>query len=100
MATYAELFDLRSHSALKNRVSVGCIIAAEVIRGEDSGTANHTNRLTWAKAVFENPEHESTRMLWALLAANNTLTVAQLTGVTDANLQTSINNAVNLFASG
>lgn len=98
MATYAELYDLRSDSALRNRVLVACAIAAEAIRIEDSGAANHAARLTWSKAVFADPNREAERMLWAVLAANKSATVAQITGASDATIQTAVNAAVNLFA--
>ena len=100
MATYAELFTLRSNSDLKNKITVACIIAAESIRNEAPATANHDNRLLWAKAVFANPEVEADRMLWAVFAQNASATVAQITGATDAAIQTAVNNAVNVFATG
>ena len=49
MATYLEIFDLRSNSALKNRIGVACVVAAEAIRTEAAGTTNHANRMIWAK---------------------------------------------------
>ena len=100
MATYPELFGLCSNSALRNRVMVGCVIAAEAVRMEAENVANHANRLVWAKAVFANPAPEADRMLWAVLAQNNQLTVAQITGASDAALQTAVNAAVNVFATG
>lgn len=100
MATYVELYDLRSNSALKNRIMVGCIIAAEAIRTEAPATANHANRLLWAKAVFADPDAEATRMMMALLAQFNANTVAQITGATDAGIQSAVNSAVDVFATG
>lgn len=100
MATYLEIFDLRSNSALRNRIAVACVVAAEAIRNESGATTNHANRMIWAKAVFANPESEAVRMLMALLAQNKDATVGQITGVTDANLQTGVNAAVDVFATG
>lgn len=100
MATYAELFDLRADSALRNRIAVACVVAAEAIRSEDAATANHANRLLWAKAVFANPVGEAERMLWAVLAANKALSEAQIKGASDAAVQTAVNAAVNVFATG
>lgn len=98
MATYAELYNLQSNSALKNRIAVACVVAAELIRGEDVATVNHTNRATWARNVFADAGRESTRMMMAVLAQNRGFTVAQITGATDAEIQTAVNNAVNVFA--
>lgn len=101
MASYVELHKLAlEDSVLRNRITTACIIAAEEIRSEDPGIANHANRMIWSKNVFAHPVVESDRMLWAALAANRTLTVAQIQGATDAGLQTAVNNAVNLFATG
>jgi hypothetical protein len=97
MATYAELFNLRSDSALRNKIAVACCVASEAIRVEDSGTANHAGRLTWARGVFADPNRESERMLMAVLAQNRTFTVAEITGAADADIQTAVNNAVNVF---
>lgn len=100
MATYTELRGLVNDPTLKDKISVALLIAAEAIRTEDTGTANHANRVKWAKKVLQDPDGNSDDMLRALLAQNAELSVAQIQGVTDTNLQTAVNNAVNLFADG
>lgn len=98
MATYTELYALKDDTALKNKIQVACVVAAEEIRTEPSNTAHHLNRQKWASRVFANPEGESDRMLWAVLAANRTFTVGQIQGATDSAIQTAVNDAVNVFA--
>lgn len=98
MATYTELFNVRNDSALKNRVSVACVVAAEAIRVEDGATLNNANRLVWAATVMRNPQAEGARMLWALLAANKDVAVGAITGADDATIQSAVDNAVDLFA--
>ena len=100
MATYTELRGLFGHGDLQNRIEVAIIVAAEAIRNEDAGTANHANRLVWAKAAFSNTLVIRDYMLMALLAANKALTVEQITGVSDAALQTAVNEAIDIFATG
>lgn len=100
MATYTELRGLINDPTLKDKISVALLIAAEAIRTEDPQTTNHANRVKWAKKVLQDPDGNADDMLRALLAQNASLTVAQIQGVTDANLQTAVNNAVNLFADG
>ena len=78
MATYAEIMSLYSNSSLKNLVQVACLVAANTIQNEDAGTANHANRLIWAKQTFDNPSSMSSKMFMAVLAANKDLTVAQI----------------------
>lgn len=100
MATYAELLTASENSTLNQKIRVACIIAAEAIRTESGATTNHANRLIWAKAVFANPAAEAQRMLWAVLAQNKDATLAAITGATDAAVQTAVNAAVDVFATG
>lgn len=98
MATYAELIQAQGDNALRTRVMVACIIAAEAVRTANPGPSNQTARLAWAKKVFENPRGESERMIWAVLAQNSGATLAQIIGASDATVQTAVNAAVDVFA--
>ena len=100
MATYAELLQAAENEALNKRVRVACIVAAEVIRSENPATTNHANRLLWAKAVFSNPGDAAQKMLWAALAQNRAMTLAQITGADDVAVQNAVNSAVDVFATG
>jgi len=100
MATYDELLSAAEHPGLNNKIRVACVVAAETVRTEAGSTTNHANRMLWAKAVFLNPVTEAQRMLWAVLAQNKTATLAQITGATDATVQTAVNNAIDVFATG
>lgn len=100
MATYTELYGLHNDSALKNRVSVSCIIAAEVVMNENSSTVNHTNRLLWAASVLASPQTEAVRMYWALLAANKDVGVENIQAATDTQIQSQVEAHINLFATG
>ena len=100
MAAYQDLYNLFSNSSLRNKLSVAVVIAAETIRNEDAGTTNHANRLVWAKSAFNNPESIATSMLKALLAANASLTVQQISDASDEALQSKVDLAVNVFADG
>lgn len=100
MATYNELFALNGNLPLRERVSVACVVAAETIRTEADTTTNHANRMLWAKRVFENPMAEAGRMLPVLLAQNRAATAVAIEGATDEALQTAVDAAVNVFATG
>lgn len=100
MATYTELHALKNDSALKNRVLVACIVAAEAIMEEVAGTDNHANRLLWAASVFANPTRELDRMYWAVLAANASQDVATIQGASDVAIQANVDAHVDLFATG
>lgn len=98
MATYLELEGLRTDDALFTRVRVATWIAAETVRTEPGGIPNHTERLVWAKDVFERPDIRAHQMFFAVLAANKDNTQAQIEGATDAAIQTAVDAAVDLFA--
>jgi hypothetical protein len=101
MATYSEIMGIVSSAtgdALKLQVRVAIIVAANIILNEATSTTNHTLRLAWAKVAVSSPDTEAEKMLWAVLAQNVAATVAQITGATDATVQTAVNNAVNLLA--
>lgn len=98
MATYAELLTASENDALLRKIRVACIVAAEKVRTEAVDVPNHANRLVWAKAVFQDPTAEATRMTWAVLAQNRAFTLAQITGADDATVQSAVDAAVNVFA--
>lgn len=100
MATLSELWTLLEDPSLKEKVSAACLIAAEAIRVEDAGTANHANRLLWARKVLEDPVKAGDDMLKAVLAANASAPLASITGASDSTIQTAVNAAVNIFATG
>ena len=100
MATYEELRALFAEDALRNKIEVAVIVAAETIRTEDAGTTNHANRLVWAKQAFATPRDAAEKMLMALLAANKDASASVITSATDAAIQTKVSAAVDLFADG
>ena len=100
MATYDELLVASEHPGLNNKIRVACIVAAEIVRSEAPSVDNHANRVAWAKNVFLNPVAEAQRMLWAVLAQNRAASLAQITGAPDATVQTAVNNAIDVFATG
>jgi hypothetical protein len=98
MATYAELFGLQNDNDLIEKIVVAVAVAGDTIRTEDVGTANHANRLVWAKAAFEDPRSVGKKTVWAVLAANKSNTTAQITGATDAQIQTAVDDVVDVLA--
>lgn len=98
MATYAELLTAYADAPLRDKIRVACVVAAETIRTELASVANHTERLKWALRVFADPAAEADRMAWAVLAQNRSATLAQITGASDASVQTAVDAAVNVFA--
>jgi hypothetical protein len=100
MATYGELRALFGEDALRHKVEVACIVAAETIRNEAPATENHANRLVWAKSAFQDPAGVAVKMLMALLAANKDETPSNITSASDAQIQARVDAAVDVFADG
>jgi hypothetical protein len=100
MATYDELLLAAEDPGLNKRVRVACVIAADSICNELATVTNHVNRMLWAKSVFQNPQTEAQRMLWAVLAQNKAASLAAIIGANDATVQTAVNTAVDRFATG
>ena len=100
MATLAELYTLGSSNTLLDKIAAAVAIQAEVIRTENGATANHANRLIWAKQAFGGPRDMAQRMLWAILAQNAAATPAQITGAADTAIQSAVAAAVDVFATG
>jgi len=98
MATHTELFELYSDSALRNRVEVALILAAEAVRSEDPATPNHAARLVWAREVFSNPQTWLMPTFRLLLAANHSEEAAQIAAASDALLVGKVVEAVDFFA--
>ena len=100
MATYTELYELGYNAALRNKLTVACLVAAQAVMVEAGATENHANRLLWAKDTFSDPNGMGQKMLMAALAANSALTVAQILGASDAALLATVQGAINVFATG
>lgn len=98
MATYPELVALAGNDKLRQQIKIAIAVAAQTITNEAAGTANHAQRVVWAKTALGNPDAEVERVKWYVLAANAAATPAQITGADDPTVQAQVNAAVNLFA--
>ncbi len=100
MASYQELFDLRRNPKLLDKVTVAIIVSVETIFAEPGGTPNHANRLIWAREASIMPTQMGVIFMGPVLAANKTVTVAQITDAADTLIQTNVDDTVDDFADG
>lgn len=98
MATYAELLQAAEDDGLNKKARIAVIIAADLVRAESVGTANHTARLAWASKAISDPLVEAKRALWCALAQNAAVAQASILSASDATLQTAINAAIDLLS--
>ena len=98
MATYLEILELIQDNVLQQRVQVAALVAADTIRAEAPGTANHAARVNWARSVLANPQADQKKMLISVIIQKRALAKDQIQGATDAQLQTAVDATVDLFA--
>ena len=99
MASYTELFDLRTDSVLRNRIAVAVVIKAQLYV---DGATPTLDELTWAAKAL-NPNNtlsEASKLLHYLIGANNSATIEQIQSVTDSSLQFQVSNAVDILVTG
>ncbi|HEY4759901.1 MAG TPA: hypothetical protein VIH42_04910 [Thermoguttaceae bacterium] len=97
MATYEELFNLRTNTALRNKLAVAAVIKAQAYV---VGATPTLNQLTWASNTFANPLHEADELMNYILAANKDLSTAQINGASDSAVQSQVNTAVEALVTG
>lgn len=100
MATLQELHSLRRDGDLLNKIEAACAIVAEEIRVAATPPVNQTQREVWAKEAFVNPAAKALEMIWPILAANESATVAQIQSASDDAILSNVRAAVDIFAGG
>ena len=93
MATYQELYDLGSDKPLQDRVAVAVLKAAQIIL--TTTPIPSPDRVSWAAMVMSEPVGTGRDVLRLVLAANDSLSVAQIQGASDAAIQTNIDDLVD-----
>ncbi len=97
MATYQELYDLRTNSDLRNKVAVAVIVKAQSLLDAATPTADE---VTWANDAITNPVGKANQLLNYVLAVNKASTPANITGATDSAIQTNVDSAVDAIITG
>lgn len=91
--TYQELFALRGDADFRGRTSVACVKFAEYITGEASNTPAHSTRYKWAQTTLVQPEVAVNQVIATV--TNDPAVVEQGATITDAALQSVVENSVN-----
>ena len=91
MATLLELRGLFSDSDLQDRVEAALIISAQGLLDAPTPPANDQK---YAAQVFANPRAEARKALMSVLAANESATLAQIQGATDAAIKTNVDAVI------
>lgn len=97
MATYTELFDLGSNTALRNRISIALVIKAQALLAVASPTANEVK---WANSAITDPILLADKLMNYVLAANKAATTSQIISATDSAIQTNVDAAIDKLIAG
>jgi hypothetical protein len=97
MATYQELFDLRSNDALRNKVAVACVKKAQALLALTPPTAD---QVAWASSTLTSPVAQANKIYEYVLAANSAATVSAITNATDAAIQANVDAAADALITG
>ena len=91
MATYTELYGLRTNSELQDKIAVAVVIAAEE---KLSGTPSAAEA-AWARGVVQNPGGTAKAAINLVLAANKAATSTAILAATDAAIQANVDAVVD-----
>jgi len=97
MATYMELFGLRSSSDLQDRVAVAVVKSAQQLLDGATPTAAE---VAWAIEAIDNPQGKMPGLLNYVLAKNSDLGVSAILSATDSAIQSQVDAAVAAIVSG
>ena len=97
MATYAELFELRRNSSLRNRVAVAIIVKAQALIDGATPTAA---QIAWANTALLSPVSMAEQILNYVLATNNTASEQQIIDASDSAVQANVDTAVDALIAG
>lgn len=97
-ADYDQIYKTGSNDEFLGRIDVAVITAGEAILNEDEQTANHANRVIWAKAALEEPRLKTNEMKWRILM--NATLQSNLLNSTDNDIQFVVNSLINFYATG
>ena len=91
MATYQEIRALINDSDLQEKLEVAISVSADAFMRAATPTADE---VVWADKVLNGPKVEANKALISILAANASLTVAQILGATDESIQSQTDEIV------
>ena len=86
----------QQRSVIQSRCLIAILKYAVYIINEDPGTANHANRLIWAKAAVLNPDGASSSAMANVLG--NQQFLDNENNITDAQIQSITEQYVNNFS--
>ena len=97
MATYEELYALRSNSDLRNKIAVAVAVKAQTVIDDASPSAAG---ISWALEAIRNPVNHANTLMNYVLAANKAASTGGIVGASDAAIQNNVDAAVDKIIAG
>lgn len=96
--TYMEIFNLRASYAMRARVAVACINAAQEILAEANSVPDHAQRLKWAYTALNDSVLTAEKILWGVVSS----AAIQAAGeeATDQAIQAAVNSLIPIHMKG
>jgi hypothetical protein len=91
--TYQESADLMKDAVFVSRIKVACLTFADYILGEANTVPAHNTRMRWAQNVMQNPDGTAQNI--APTVVMDPVVQEQGSAITDPDLQTAVETAVN-----
>ena len=101
MATYDELLTIATSSGsatLLPRIKVAAQMMAGKIVTEPGATANHVQRLAWARQTFADADAAGKALIWPVLFQAKAFTKAQIEQADESLIQPYVDAAVTALA--
>ena len=97
MATYLELFELRSDSDLQDKICIAVIKKAWSLLDGNNPTKQ---KAAWASSAIHDPAGKANSLMNYVLAAESESTVEEIQSVSDATIQAHVDSAADALISG
>lgn len=97
MATYAEIFDIRSNSNFRNKIAVAIVVKATALLNLATPSSN---QVSWANSALDSSLATADKLMNYVLAENKSATTGQIVGADDATIQTNVDAAVDKLIAG
>jgi|SRR5215471_2228822 len=93
--TYDESAQLANDTTFRGRVKMACLHFAQYISGEAPNVPAHNTRFRWAQQTYQAPDQMAGQIISAVVM--DAQVVADGSAITDANLQTAVEMAIQNF---
>ena len=95
--SYVTIYDsaVVTDSTLRKKIAVALHKAATDISVEDPSTASHSQRIAWARRVFDDPVGWAEKAVWTVM--QNGTVQADPTAATDSDVQFVVNSNIATF---